>query len=246
MVRRRIGGELRSAPRRVDLASRGPRRGCDPGDRHGRGRSGGARDPSARRAPPEPPPPDPVVPPPPPPPRARPTSPEPPPAPEDVPPVSFDNLTLTNTEGQSGFSVPASSGDETETPQRNVRPGPPPTPQRGSPGGVPGGQGQAPAIVPVENLSRRPEPPSSLGELLTRFYPPQARRQGIEGTARVRLRIAPDGSTQVLRTMSASRPEFATACSTMLRTTRWRPPLDQAGQPVATVVQFDCRFEVQW
>ena len=69
-----------------------------------------------------------------------------------------------------------------------------------------------------------------------------AKEQGIEGDARVRLRVMPNGSIQVLATMSESYVSFADACKKALRETAWTPGLDESGQPVATDIPFHCEF----
>jgi TonB family protein len=202
---------------------------------------------------PEDPEPEPELPPPEPEPRAEPRreepEPEPEPAPAEETPVAFDNVTLTN-EGESSFAMQASSGVEREGPIG--RPGAAVTgrSREGRAGGTPGGTGQGPAgppLVAVENLSRRPDPPSAVGSFLQQLYPQDERRQGIEGVARVRLRIEPTGAVRFVRAVSSTSPSFAQACQRALeRAGNWRPPLDQAGQPVATVINFRCDFEVEW
>lgn len=205
--------------------------------------------------------PEPEAPPPPrePPPTRRDEPPPPPPAPGPPPraeepppeePLDLTGLTLTSESGS--FAVAAGDGTEREGPI-----GPPParTVVRGTPDGVEGGtggggppEGTGPAVVAFRDLSRRPEQPSDLGERLTRFYPPVARAQGIDGQAFVRFRIDPDGSLSNIRTISES-PEgygFAARCVEMLRGVRFSPPIDRNGNAVATLVgRFPCAFRVR-
>jgi TonB family protein len=109
-------------------------------------------------------------------------------------------------------------------------------------GGAVGGSGVR--VVSQEQLSRRPKPPSSdlLNSALERHYPKSAKEQGIEGVARVKLRIMPNGSVQALATISESYAGFAEACKTAAREVPWTPGLDDKGQPVATDIPFSCEF----
>jgi TonB family protein len=95
-------------------------------------------------------------------------------------------------------------------------------------------------------LSRRPEPPRDLDHLLQRYYPREARRQGVEGRSQIRIRINADGSVAVLRTVGSTSDQFAQACTRMLRQTRWRPGLGGNGEPAATVTNFACDFTVTY
>ncbi|MCA9603836.1 MAG: TonB family protein [Myxococcales bacterium] len=179
-------------------------------------------------------------------PRPPPRSPEPPsptPPPAEETPVAFSNVTLTN-EGKSSWAVAPSSGEEADGPV-----GPPgvPTGRRveGVPGGVVGGTGSA-RISGLGDLKRRPSPPRGLDELLKRNYPRAARAQGIEGTARVRVRLDPDGKATILGTLSESYPGFGEACrQTLLDARRWEPGIGPDGKPTATEFPFSCRFEVE-
>jgi TonB family protein len=98
----------------------------------------------------------------------------------------------------------------------------------------------------MSSLSRRPEPPDNLDSMLQRFYPRDARRQGVEGRSQVRIRINPDGSIRVLRSLGSTGQEFAQACARMLRQTRWRPGVGPEGEPAATVTNFSCDFTVNY
>jgi len=42
----------------------------------------------------------------------------------------------------------------------------------------------------------------------------------------------------------ASSPEFGRACQRTLAGSRWSPPLDARGRPVATELRYKCVFEV--
>ncbi|HJK92963.1 MAG TPA: energy transducer TonB, partial [Polyangiaceae bacterium LLY-WYZ-15_(1-7)] len=205
--------------------------------------------------------PEPEVEPPPPPPEARPPrdpSPEPPPPPQEEPPppepepVDFTGLTLTSEGSGGGFTVQASDGTDRRGPL-----GPPPTrARRGAPGGEEGGtggggtgEGSGPRIVPSSDLSRQPRPPSTsaIAQCMQDNYPRQARNQGVEGVARVRIQINPNGAVSNLRVRSESVSDqgFGRACIQCLRGRRWSPPLDRNGNPVATRVTYSCTFTVR-
>jgi outer membrane biosynthesis protein TonB len=112
--------------------------------------------------------------------------------------------------------------------------------------GVEGGAvgGNSLRVVGEDQLSRRPKMPNSdlINAALERYYPKSAKEQGIEGIARVKLRIMPNGSVQALATISESYAGFAEACKRAARETAWAPGLDDKGQPVATDVPFSCEF----
>lgn len=195
--------------------------------------------------PPRPPPTRTEAPPPPP-------APGPPPRAEPAPeePLDLTGLTLTSEGGS--FAVAAGDGTEREGP---IGPPPPRTVPRGRPDGVPGGtggggteEGTGPPVVAFRDLSRRPEQPADLGERLARFYPPEARSQGLDGQAVVRFRIDPDGSLSGIRVVSESVEGFGfgSRCVEMLREVRFSPPIDRNGNAVATMVtRFPCVFRVR-
>ncbi|MEB2320989.1 MAG: TonB family protein [Sorangiineae bacterium] len=99
-------------------------------------------------------------------------------------------------------------------------------------------------MVPLASLSRKPSPPT-LDARLRAHYPPDARREGRSGSARVIARIDPDGVARDLRIMSASEPAFGVACRETVAGSRWSSPIGPDGQPVATEVRYRCRFEVE-
>jgi len=171
-----------------------------------------------------------------------------PPAPAEETPVAFDNIVLTNDSGESGWATQQGSGVDREGPIGRPRAEVTGRSRMGQPNGQIGGTGQAsgPAIVPMTALRRRPRPPGDLDSMLQRFYPREARRQGIEGRSQIRIRINTDGSVRVLRTVASSGAEFAQACTQMLRQTRWRPALGPEGDPAATVTNFSCDFTVNY
>jgi TonB family protein len=99
-------------------------------------------------------------------------------------------------------------------------------------------------ILAAEDLSRRPEPPA-LGDLLRKNYPVEARRLGLEGLARVRARIDPDGVARASAVLSATDRSFGEACRRTVEGSIWSPPVDLQGRTVSSHIQYTCRFEVQ-
>ncbi|MCG8553716.1 MAG: energy transducer TonB [Proteobacteria bacterium] len=215
------------------------------------------RVPEPEPAPPQPPlPPEPEPPAPPPRPRHRirkpapkpraakppePQLPEPPPA--DETPLDFTGVTLTSETGSSSWSTAVGSGAPITRPvggpgmvtgrkRSGVRPG------------VPSARGVR--VVSAESAARQPVPPSNLSELLRSNYPKQARLQGIEGVAVVRLRVMPDGRIRRIRLVRESSQGFFDACRRTLASERWAPPLDKDGRPAAMDLTFKCRFEVEF
>jgi outer membrane biosynthesis protein TonB len=112
-------------------------------------------------------------------------------------------------------------------------------------GGVVGGTGVQ--VVPEGELSRKVKPPSAelLNAALERAYPKSARQQGVEGVARIRLRVMPSGKLQPLNTLSETYAGFGDACKASLRDIVFEPALDRAGQPCTTDIPYTCRFTVQ-
>jgi TonB family protein len=173
---------------------------------------------------------------------ARVNNPAPTPPPPSEAPVAetaadFTGTTLTNDGPGAGWTSATGNGEAMHGPV-------------GRPGARVTGrsiEGQADSGVPivgVGNLARPPEPPA-LATALERVYPPEARRKGLAGTARVRLRVMPAGEVRELALIAESGPGFGEACRQTLRASRWSPPLDRSGQPVSTFVQYTCRFEVR-
>ncbi len=102
----------------------------------------------------------------------------------------------------------------------------------------------APALVRLGDLSTRPSPPL-LGAALEKNYPQDARRRGLSGSAKIRVRVDADGVVRAVRLLDESTPEFGAACARTLTGSRWSPPRDKAGRSVATEIRYTCRFVVQ-
>ena len=101
-----------------------------------------------------------------------------------------------------------------------------------------------PAVVAVSDLSARPSPPAP-GAILEQNYPVDARRRGLSGTAKVRARVAPDGTVRHVSLLEESAAGFGGACRRALNGSRWAAPKDKAGRSVATEIRYTCRFVVQ-
>ena len=83
---------------------------------------------------------------------------------------------------------------------------------------------------------------TNLNAALEKNYPKSAKQQGVEGVARIKVRVLASGKLQPLATLSETYPGFAGACKASLRDISWRPGLDQAGQPVATDIPYKCEY----
>lgn len=201
---------------------------------------------------PEPPQPElePVKPPPKPPVAKAPKAPKEPPPPEDkTPPAAaeetiadFSGTTLT---GQGGWASAVGNGAAMNSPIGSPTGVVTGRSREGVQGGVVGGTGER--VLGPGDLSRGPQPPSAdlLNAALERSYPKGARAQGVEGVARIRLRVHATGKLQPLATLSETYPGFADACKLSLREMNFQPALDKAGQAVATDITYKCDFTVE-
>ncbi len=164
-------------------------------------------------------------------PSARPVSPAPSPNASDTI-VDLKDVVLSNP----GASVPSNVPT-----QSNTSSGAGTTPGSGRAVGLPTG------VVGVPSLSRRPQPLSDIRADLERNYPRKAQAMGIEGSAQVRLRVLPDGKpTQLTLSTQTGQHGFGEACIKTLQRSRWSPPLDRKGTPVATDIIFTCVFEIRY
>lgn len=167
--------------------------------------------------------------------------------PEEI--VDLSGVTLVSS-AMTGFAVSAGSGEDRSEPIRRPR-------RPGRPDGVVGGMGgggdensMGTAVVPLRSLSRRPGAPPTdrVRQCMNENYPPGARNQGIEGVARVSIRINPDGTISPLsvRSESIEGQGFGRACMQCLRGTRFgEPQLGEGGQRVATRTSWTCTFAVR-
>jgi periplasmic protein TonB len=171
----------------------------------------------------------------------RANNPAPPPAVAPPPPAEtiadFSGTTLTNDGPGPGWSSATGNGEAMRGPVGRAG-------ARVTGRNVDGAPADGTPVVGLGNLSQPPEPPN-LASALERLYPAGARQKGVGGTAKVRLRVMPDGTVRELMVMAESVTGFGEACKQTLRGSRWTPPLDRGGQAVSTHVQYTCRFEVR-
>lgn len=163
---------------------------------------------------------------------------EPPGPPAEETPFDFTGVTLTGDTG--GWSTAVGNGQAMRGPVG--KPGAKVTGRAAT--GTPEGE-VGPRVVAEADLSRKPAVPSEMNANLERYYPAQAKQQGIEGFAVVSLRILPSGDVSRVRVKRESFQGFGEACRKALAEERWAVPLDRAGQPVAfDIPSFTCKFEV--
>jgi TonB family protein len=163
----------------------------------------------------------------------------PPPAAETI--ADFSGTTLTNDGAGAGWASATGNGGHMAGPIG--RPGARVT-GRHVESSAPALRPAPPAVVAVADLSRRPEAPR-LEEALERNYPVEARQNGLSGRAVVRARITPEGEVRDILVQSESNAGFGRACRDTLAGSHWTPPLDREGRPVATIINYTCRFEVR-
>jgi len=118
------------------------------------------------------------------------------------------------------------------------------------PGGVPGGTGHGPMQPPGEvaagDLSARPRFEFD-SDALRNFYPDEARDNNISGV-RVRLRITVDASGRITRVQALNDPGYgiARAAERAVRNVfQATAPLDRAGHPVTSTVEYNLTFELE-
>ena len=121
--------------------------------------------------------------------------------------------------------------------------------RRGVTGGAVGGQGSR--LLGPADLSRHPRPPSqrTLDAALARHYPKDAKQQGVEGVARVSVRVLPSGKTRVVRTLQETFPGFGEACQEQTRVEGLGVPrLAHRPQPRTPRARNSARFlsSVSW
>lgn len=160
--------------------------------------------------------------------------------------ADFSGTTLTG-DAAGGWASAVGSGAAMNAPIGKPRAAVTGRDASGVAGGVVGGQGTSLRIVGDSDLSRRPQLPNQdlLNAALERSYPKPAKQQGVEGTARIRVRVFASGKLEPLATLNETFPGFAEACKASLRGLSFQPGLDRAGQPVATDIPYTCTFSVE-
>jgi TonB family protein len=158
------------------------------------------------------------------------------------PPVAeLAGVTLTGNATGATWVSPVGHGEVMKAPLPAIGSGPP------SNGPAPGASASTaagePSLVPLRDLSAKPRPPS-LDYVLQRNYPADARRRGLDGSARVAARVEPDGVVRSVRVLSENDGGFGEACRRTLLGSRWSAPVDALGRAVFTEIRYTCRFQV--
>jgi len=170
--------------------------------------------------------------------------PTPPPAAQEVV-EDFTGVTLTNENADSSWSSAAGNGASSDKPLGPIGKNTGKS-KEGTIGGAVGGtEKDAVRTVGAGDLSERPTPPD-LDKKLEQFYPPNAKRQGIEGYAVLKARINPDGSVSNITVVSESGPGFGAGCKSTLKGSIWGPPRDKQGRPVAHWIPYRCEFQMRY
>lgn len=177
----------------------------------------------------------------------EPTEPEPPgepePPSESTPPELTGNTLLA--EGEGDFRAEVGSGRSREGAIRAgvSRPVLRKATKSSKPAVAPPKAPEPPPAIPLASLSKKPIPPD-LGGALKQNYPPDARRQGRAGEAKVQARVEPSGSIGFAKVSFESEDGFGAACRKTLLASKWTAPLDRTGNPVATWVSYRCKFRI--
>jgi TonB family protein len=174
------------------------------------------------------------------PPAARPAATAPPPAVAAPLTADLTGVTLSNDGDGDTFASPVGNGEAWQGP---IAAGAGRSAAGAMEGKEKGGFAASPSFTPVKDLSVRPFPPDLDGSLRSN-YPSEARSRAIGGTARVRARIESDGRVKGIAVLDETFAGFGEACKRTLSGSRWSPPQDRAGQPVATEIVYTCHFEV--
>jgi protein TonB len=207
-----------------------------------------------KKAPPPPPPP--VVEPPPPPPPEPPKVAEPPtpkkkvvakaveppraPPPPDTPPPAPGPVDEPEAAPQRVYVLPG-SGQVAVNPgsalgKATGRPGATGTGTGGA-GGEPGGTGKVVALASVKRM------PEAVGDYdLSKDYPPEARRLGVEGQVAVRLLVDETGKVSQARLVRGLGHGLDGKALELARKIRFRPALDGSDRPVATWITWTFTF----
>jgi len=165
------------------------------------------------------------------------------PEPEASPP-ELTGQTLATDEGE-GFEAPAGSGRSRQGPIRAgvSRAVQKPTKKAKRRKKKKAKAKRAAKAVPLAKLSKKPVPPS-LGNALKRNYPPDAKRQGKSGEAKVRARIEADGRIRLAKVSFESASGFGSACRKTLLSSKWSAPVNRVGKQVPTWVSYRCKFRI--
>jgi TonB family protein len=175
-------------------------------------------------------------------------SPEPPPQQTSQPepaqeaPIDFPGLTLTSEDGVASWSTVVGNGESFKgpvvAPRKKIE-----RVEAASGLGTGNGAGNTPRAI-VKDLSRPPMQPENMDQTLVKNYPLIAKKQGIEGSAVMRVRVTSSGQIGQVTTIKETYEGFGTACEKTVKSGRWQPKLDKRGNPVESDITYTCRFEV--
>lgn len=90
------------------------------------------------------------------------------------------------------------------------------------------------------NWSRHPAPYN--GPVALPPYPPKARRYGIEGKVRLRVRIGSDGRVREAEVLADPGGGLGDAARRAMLAQRWNPALGPKGEPVAATIVYTYNF----
>jgi len=161
------------------------------------------------------------------------------PADEQPEPVDFPGFTLTVSAGHSSWTTPVGSGAPVRAPVVVPKPRKTSTGATGKAGSGSGGPNK-----PKTSLARPPRQPPNMDATLLKFYPKQAKAQGIEGLAVMKVVISRNGRPSDIRLERESYAGFGDACRKTLMSSRWKPKLNDSGRPIPVEITYTCRFEV--
>lgn len=165
--------------------------------------------------------------------KAAPTPPTEPTPPAAEQPVALAGVSLSNV----GLAIASGNGSGFAPIGAVAKPSPRPEVVSTPPAPRP------PDLTSLADLSRKPSPPA-LDAALARNYPTHLRSSGVEGQALVRVIVGAAGEVRTTTLLSETHGGFGSACQKALQGSRWGPPIDQSGRPVATSLQYRCRFTV--
>jgi len=97
--------------------------------------------------------------------------------------------------------------------------------------------------VAIKDLSRRPEP--RFGGIGIPPYPPDAKREGIEGSVILQVFIGRDGEVKKVRIVKEPGGGLGEVAQRAMMKERWKPALDKTGAPVDTVITYSYRFVLE-
>lgn len=174
--------------------------------------------------------------PPPPPARAAPAAEPPPPGPPPAPRRFAVSMDAVVPGGAGGVAVPTTEG-------RTAARGDPRLPSS-----APVGDNTAWAEADVTEVERAPQvlaQPSA--EALRRYYPEEARRQGVEGNVRIELLVGDRGTVERLRIVERGGSGFdeaVLAAADAIRPQFRFRPAERAGRPVAVWIPWTIKFRL--